>query len=286
MTAARKLNTCPDIFTYHDYRAFLRDWFDYLKKSEPGFSLRGLAKLAGLSSAYMPMVMSGRRRLSEESLNRIMPFVKLDPSQKSYLRLLCQFSDSSSQEESLRALERAQRFQLYKEMNPKETETCSYLSHWHNIVIRELAALPNFQDNAEWVQKKMSFHVPIGEIEKALTFLKAFKFIQKEEGGRYSLPRKQIDCVGDVYRVLLGQFHKKMFQLGARAIEEVEREERDISGLTFSLSKKGYEEVKKLMENTMSELEKIAERETEAERVYHVTLAAFPLTKKGEGEDQ
>ncbi|HEX4925914.1 MAG TPA: TIGR02147 family protein [Bdellovibrionales bacterium] len=274
-----RLALVPDIFTYHDYRAFLRDWFEYLKKTDGGFSLRGLAKQSGISSAYMPMVLSGRRRLSEDNLNKIILSLRLDPAQRSYLRILCQFADSRTQEDSLKALERAQRFQSYKQLNPKEAETSSYLSNWHYVVIRELAATPEFKDDAHWLQEQLRFHVPLSEIEKALTFLKAYKFIDRREDGSFYLPEKQIDCVGEVFRVVLSQFHKKMFQLGAKAIEDVPSTERLITGLTMSLSPKSFEKVKALLDHTMSELERIASEETQPEAVYHVSLAGFPLTQ-------
>src|SRR6478609_3677893 len=55
------------IFSYLDYRHFLRDLYAQKKASERGFSHRAFSKRAGLSSTnYLHLVMQGKRNLSPE----------------------------------------------------------------------------------------------------------------------------------------------------------------------------------------------------------------------------
>ena len=58
----------PDIFSYHDYRVFLKDWFEFRKQEGKGFSVRSVARDAKLGSGYLPMVLAGERNLSPKAL--------------------------------------------------------------------------------------------------------------------------------------------------------------------------------------------------------------------------
>src|SRR5829696_5698054 len=130
--------TKPSIHSYHDYRVFLKDWITYRQREDPKLSLRYLAKQAELSVAYLSMILSGSRNFSNEALTRILPFLKLDVTEETYLRLLRTIADSESHEERQKALELIQGFSIYKDINSKETEVYRYLSHWYNVAIREM----------------------------------------------------------------------------------------------------------------------------------------------------
>src|ERR1700719_961069 len=85
------------IFSYHDYRAFLKDWLNFMKASQ-NLSLRKFAEQTAISPAYISMILSGSRNLSKESFSKLLPVMKLDPSEKTYFELLISISDSESQE--------------------------------------------------------------------------------------------------------------------------------------------------------------------------------------------
>ena len=61
----------PDLYRYHDYRAFLRDWIEYQRGTRPGFSLRSLSTESGLALGYLSMVLSVARRLTAEALQKL-----------------------------------------------------------------------------------------------------------------------------------------------------------------------------------------------------------------------
>ena len=50
----------PDILQYTNYRVFLRDYYEYKKKTSTAFSLRFFAEKAGLSShAHLKLAICG-----------------------------------------------------------------------------------------------------------------------------------------------------------------------------------------------------------------------------------
>ena len=149
MGAKKKIDTLqpPSIYGYHDYRKFLKDWLSYKKLSQSNFSLRSIAKTAGVATGYINMILSGSRNLSKKGLTKLSPHLGLSKTELSFLNQLRIVSDSELQFERLQALKKIQRFQGYKQINKNEVETYKYLTKWYHVAIREMTALTDFQLN-------------------------------------------------------------------------------------------------------------------------------------------
>jgi uncharacterized protein (TIGR02147 family) len=275
----------PDIYTFHDYRTFLKVWFEYLRAYNPDFSLRDLARRAKVSAGYIPLIMSASRKFSRKALQNIVPLLDLNPSEQSYFKLLVELGESESFDTRLAALQRLQRFRDYQQLNPKELEVYRYLSKWYYVAIREMVAIPGFQLDAKWIQKRLSYRVQLGEITRAIAFLVEHKFIQVSDDGTTKVPEKDIDCVDGIYRLLLGHFHKEILGLTADAIESVPREEREIGGYTLAIRKNQFEKLVQIMNSAVEELKNLERATSDPDVIYHVTFAGIPLvnTKADEG---
>lgn len=273
----------PDLFGYHDYRAFLGDWIAYLKSESPGLSIRKLSQQAGLASGYLPMVLAGDRSLSEEALRKLRPLLKLDRAEESYLEWLRVLGSTHDPAQRTEALTHLQRFQKYKNKNPKEFETHEYLAHWYNVVIREMTMIPGFQPTAEWILGRLRTPVPTAEVERALEFLLKHGFLKRNDEGQVEKPEKILECVGGVYRMALSEFHRQMLKLTAESIERVPSEQRQIMGHTLAIAEGQLPKVREILQGALSQIENLGLSAANAIKkndgtVYHVTLSAIPLT--------
>ncbi len=141
----------PNIFTYHDYRGFLVDWVKYLEHAH-ALSLRGLAKQASVSSGYMPMVLAGIAPFRKKALAKLAPHLHLNGAEVSHLEQLRELAEAARPEARVMMLKRLQRKKRYRRQYPKEFETYRYMSAWHFVAIRELATVPDFKPDADWIQ--------------------------------------------------------------------------------------------------------------------------------------
>src|SRR5271170_1658094 len=91
-----RLSKRPDIFRYLDYRAFLKDLFQHLKKTRREFSIRSIATECQIASGYLPMVLAGRRNLSFGILERILPHLHLNRTEERFLENLVRLGSESS----------------------------------------------------------------------------------------------------------------------------------------------------------------------------------------------
>jgi uncharacterized protein (TIGR02147 family) len=272
----------PDVFGHHDYRVFLKAWLDYRKRTERGFSLRSLARDSGFSAAYLPLVFSEARALSADAWSKMAPNLGLNEAEREYLGLLRALGEASTAQQRLEAVARMQKMREYRKMNPGEVEAYRYLSHWYYVVIRELAATADFSTDPDWIRKKLSNRVTAAEAREAIAFLMEKGYLEPAGEGRARQTTKNIEAVGGVYKVALGQFHKEMFQVSGNLVAEVASEKRNIQGYTFAFPAERFEEVRAILNEAMAKIEKTAERVTKGDEVYHVGLFAVPLTSQKE----
>ncbi|MBI3534145.1 MAG: DUF4423 domain-containing protein [Deltaproteobacteria bacterium] len=179
-----------------------------------------------------------------------------------------------------RTFEQIKHFVHYKKQNSKELEVQQYLTHWFYVAIREMAALPLFQAEPEWIQNHLKVHVPLLEIKKALDFLIKNNFIkQNEDGTTYTLTKKNLDCLGGIYRLALTQFHKEMFQLASESIENTPSEKRHLMGHSFAITEENFSKVREILNNALEQIKVLETPNEILADIYHIELALFPLTK-------
>lgn len=284
-SAAQNLtpSTAPDIYSYHDYRQFLREWLQHLK-AEHRLSTRQVAKTSGVSESYLSMVVSGSRRLSSEQLAKLVPALKLERSEASYLEWLITVVDADSPDEQLEALKKIQRFRRYRNLNPLEIETYKYLQHWYHIAIRELAQIPGFQLDPKWIQQSLRYKVSIPDIKNAVEFLIDHGFLTVDEQGKFIKPEKLIQCKTGVLKPALTKFHTEMLNLAATSISEIPSEERNISAYTCAIPQENVDAAKQILNEAREKIIALSQAANGSDTVYHFGFLAFPLTNKM-GED-
>ena len=270
----------PNIQNYHDYLEFLKDWTEYLKDQESGFSLRKIAKEAGIASGYLPMCFGRKRKLSLKFYEKIKPFLKLSVKEKRFLDLLRVIAESEIAKERVEALTDLQKLKDYKDNHHSELEAHQYLSRWYYVAIRELVNLSEFKSEPTWIQERLRGRISQKEISESIKFLLKYGFILKDSTGKFKVAEKQLSCHEGVYKISLGEFHRQMLDIAKNSIDEVSREERILLGHTVALSKDQYDKVQEILREAINKIETVDNSSQLETEVYQIEVAAFPLTKK------
>src|SRR4051812_3312537 len=104
----------PDVFTYSDALGLLREWIEYLKAQSKGeFSVRKLSDDAHVAAGLLPMVLAGKRNLTLDTMEKILPHLELDLAEQRHLRSLVRLSlrSQSSKSYALRKIARSRGYQ-------------------------------------------------------------------------------------------------------------------------------------------------------------------------------
>ncbi|MGK5084550.1 TIGR02147 family protein [Bdellovibrionota bacterium FG-1] len=269
----------PEIFGYHEYREFIRDWLAYTKARQSSNSLRSLALHSGLSVSNLSMILSGKRNLSIKTALKLASALKLNRREQDYFEALILLGNATIQEERVAAFERMNRFKDYRSSNQKETEVFRYLTHWYYVVIREMTGLPGFKPDPSWIQDRLQESVSQREIEVALKFLIDHGFIETAPDGSVTPPSKPMDCLGGIYRTALIQFHREMLVLAGKSIDTTPPEKRNLVGYTLPVDSSRFERIQRIMLNAYDEIRAISQEASVGDEIYHVELAFFPVSK-------
>lgn len=248
---------------------------------ENRLSLRQLSKELKISAPFLSQVLSGQKEFSIEIFRTFKKYFKLDKNELNHVLELLSLSRSESHHQKVAVYNKILKDKKYLESNPDELEAFSYLSHWYFVALKEYFSIfPDLKNFSE-IRDQFIFKIKNSEIEKALLFLSQEKFIQiDQKKSKVKILKDQVDCYSDIFRLSLSQFHTQMFRLAIEAIILVPREQRLILGNSISLSEKSFEVVKEKIQRLHDEIRDLELHETNKERVYHIGLAAFPMTKK------
>ncbi len=279
MAHAQHTRTRPQVHEYQDYRLLLRDWLKFLKTSPEGITLRSLAKECQVSASNLSMILSGSRKLSVALFEQLAPRLGLSPSEQSYVKVLLVLSDSQNLSSGADAFDRLNRFKKFQRKNPAEFEVFRYLTHWYYVAIREMTALPEFKLDARWIQSRLGGEISVREIERALKFLLEYHYIETRADGSVRPPERPIECKGEVFRLALSKYHRELLKLGMSSLDDVPSDQRQLLGFTLAVDQNYFGKVSNILKKAYDDIMALAQEPKSSDRVVHVEMALFPVTK-------
>ena len=270
----------PIVFNYHDYRIYLQDVLSHLKTKK--ISARNLAKEIGISHGYLSLVIKNQRNLSEKVLKKLAPFLELNEQETKYLVNLMILSDSGKPEEKNTAFKKIKNLSKYKENFSQELGTYKYLENWLYVAIRELANSDEFKADAAWIKEKLPTSVRSAEINKSLDFLFDNGFLSKNKKGKVKVTEKDIRCIGGVFQLSLGNFHRTMLEKAQEALTLYDKHQRKQIGYTMAIAQSDFDAVKNIIEEAKEKIRALENKSKKnPDTVYHVNFSAFPLAGEG-----
>ncbi|HEX4925840.1 MAG TPA: TIGR02147 family protein [Bdellovibrionales bacterium] len=269
----------PDPFRYHDATQFLSDFLNYKRTSDAEFSVRRLAKNAGVSIGYISNILHGKRRLTPKGLKKLVGHLALNRAEAAYIARLSEATLSTSLEERKKALSRLQRFHQYSELNPKDSELFRYFSKWYHLAIREMATLPGFKLDAKWIQGRLKTTVKLEELESALEFLVGAGFLKRSDRGRVERPTKRLEAHSAVLSVAMTQFHQQTLALAANALTDTPSAERHYLAHTFAVSRSDFDKARDILNEALEKIAKLGGTGPKLESVYQVSMTLYPWTR-------
>lgn len=275
-----------NVFGYVDHRQLLRDLFAARKAQGRGFSHRAFALRVGLRSTnYLKLVMDGARNLSPEMAARFAAGFGLDRDERAYFCDLVAFNQAKSADERTRAYERMARYRRHREMRKLDAEQARYYAHWYVPAIRELVATASFREDARWIARTLQPRITPAQARAALATLQALGLITRDDDGKLV----QSDVLLTTGSGPLGHhiinYHRAMMARAADALDQVPREQREISSVTFGADDDALREIKRKIVELRAEILQLATSRGTPTRVLQVSFQLFPLSHVTEGDD-
>lgn len=265
----------PDVLNYTNYRQFLQDYYEWRKGQDAKFSLRAFAERAKFSShGHLKYILDGRRNLSKKTMLKLAKAVDLSGPQEDYFEKLVFFNQADTLEEKNHYYEKLLTYGKFKKLDEAQL---SLFDEWWHTVIREMVALKDFRNSAEWIGNQLHPKVAAKDADASLKMLLERGLLAKTANG-YRQTEKSITTDDEIRSIVVKRFHTNMMGLALQALNQLPAERRDISGVTFPIKKADFPKLKKHIQFMRKELRSFAADGQNGDGIVQVNIQLFPLT--------
>ncbi|MDB5049062.1 MAG: hypothetical protein JWO30_2133 [Fibrobacteres bacterium] len=281
--------TTGRIFDHLDYRVYLTEHYEKSKQANPHFSFRSFSTKAGFKTKdFLYRVMHGEKNLSQASVFKLSGALNLKREEVEYFENLVKFNQSRNVKEKDFYFQRLSalrgEYMVDGSAHRLESQQYEYYAKWWHTAVRSLLDMYEFRGDFKWLAKKLDPAITTAQAEQSVALLESLGLVLRDSGGRYKATHKSLTTGTPILPLAITKFHLGTLELAARCLDEVPKEERDLSCLTLGISRKTLDRIKQKLKRFRTELLKLAEADEEADTVYHLNLHIFPLSKRDKPE--
>lgn len=277
----------PDIFHYTSYREFLKDYYRERKAANRAFSYQGFARKAGIaSSGFLLHVMKGERNLTRPVLLKVARAMDLDGPRTEYFGdLVCLDQAKTPAEKDFYSgkVMAGRQSAHVKTLDDRQFE---FYSEWYHSLVRELVPLLKRGSPPSALARMAVPALTAGQAKRSLKLMEELGILKRVAGG-YAQSDPFIGGSGSpVRKAAITRFQKSMLGVAAQAWDRFPENEISMHTATFTLSGAALPAVVAELQAFKNRLLKLVREDRKAaDRVYHLNLNFFPMSRKA-GEDR
>lgn len=273
-----------DIFSYYNYRDFLRDYYDARKARDRNFSYRWFAMRAGFnSSGLYSSIVQGKVNLTDNTTPKFALAMKLTTREERYFELMVEFTHATTPDARQEIFDRMLPL-MPRRMQKAKANQKEYYTSWHYTAVHQALATLDVRDNYEKLAAKIEPQISIADARKAVKLLAELGLVEKNSSGYWKSTTQGLMGGGEVGVDLIHRYQIGMMQLAEEALARFSKEERHISTTTVSISSEGKERILKKLADTQKEIFEIVRSDTGENQVWQLNLQFFPMTHRPEEE--
>ncbi len=233
------------------------------------FSLRGFARLLGLSPATLSGVLNQKRTLSMKAAMAIAQKLEWDPKKSEY------FYQKVAQElGGYRTVAKQSQDNLILKYGEISLDDFNVISDWYHFAILEMTFISHFKSEPKWIAKKLG--ITVHEATDAIDRLKRLGLLIASEG-KLKKSNKNLATPADHASRAIRKRHKQILDRAKEVLDQVELSERDFTSITMAIDPKKIELAKEKIKKFRRELSAFLEKGNPRE-VYELSIQLFPLT--------
>ncbi|MCK6525224.1 TIGR02147 family protein [Myxococcota bacterium] len=275
----------PQIWAYTDFRAFLRDWFEYRRSLDAKFSIRWHAKRAGLSDGTVHNLLKDRAP-EEKTETKLITMMRLEPDEAEYFRGLVRVARASSIEGAAEATRALMSLGGGRSRKVIEGAVGGYASDWLNHAVRELAFQEDFDERPEVIAARLIPPVSPEEVADCLKRLIDWGFLQRGYDGKLRPQTVRTDA-GQAMPLAAGMaYYNGILDITRKLLHDVPGAERFFSSSVFALELSQIEVLKPVIYEALRKITDVADalpRSADAE-VVQLGFQLVPLTRRPPSE--
>jgi len=267
------------IFSYNNYREFLKDHYQEKKSQSKSYSFRFFAKKAALDSPnYYKLVMDGERSLTHRNIRKFTKGLGLGEREALYFENLVHHNQAKDDDERAffeknLELTRAQddRVILTKDQHDA-------LANWYPLAIKEAALLDGFVPKPKWIASRFDYRFTPEQAREAIELLGRLGLIEIDpKTGTFRVTQQSMQTPDLTHSHSAALFHKNMIDLAREAVDKQGSDQRCLSALTVAVRKKDLPEAFRKIHRFRNEMDDYFLKGKPYDAVYQLNLQLFRL---------
>jgi len=268
------------IFAFTDFRSYLKAaCLPNGSYSHQSNNLKKWSRRLGYKSpSSLAMVLGGQRLPSTEILQGLADSLQWSAREKEYFFALVELEKAKKKgKDTKKVLEKLAKFSSENEVHKLSLAEFQILSDWYFLAIKNLISCDGFQENTDWIRKKLRNKVTNSQVEHALTTLEKCGVIQRLPNGKLSVVQQPWRTDPKAVSSAIRRHHAGMIHLALEALEEQRPEDRQYMGLSLKFSPKKMEAAKKKLADFLESFNQEFFDESSQE-IFQLNLQLFSLT--------
>lgn len=275
----------PIIFSYNNFRTYLKDLYTFRNTLDPLFSKAFICKQLGLpnSRSYFQDVLNGKF-VSSLKIPLFIRVFQLDKDEAQFFKVLVNYNQATGDQDDREAL-----FEQLISLNrtPKtiiSPQVYSYYKEWYHSVIRTVLSIIDFRKDGNYRTLARKIFPPITERQarSSVQLLSDLELVKENENG-YLKPTDKVISTGTYAKdEIIKQYQLKAIEIAREAIVRDHGQPQRVITKTMSLSEESYSRIVKSLEKFSAEVNAIVHKDTrDSDRIYQLSLILYPQLNRG-----
>lgn len=251
---------------------FQKFWLRQKKADPKRYSLRQVAKAAGLSPGYLSKIFSNQRQLTLEVAQSLFEILKMDEIGKK--AVLESFALRPQ-----RHIEKPKNLKVLESFKLSNESVEWLLGKWYRLAILDLMTTSDFQSDPKWISKRLG--IAESDISYSLRILEESELAFRDEAGIWRKTHERLRFPTVTSKQTIRDYHKGQLN---RALDVLNQKtlpkdfnERLIVGFSIACNPARLEEVKNYLSFALYEASLMLAEEN-CQEVYQLNLQLFPQT--------
>lgn len=279
MFARNKIN----IYDYLDYRLFLRDFYDLEKSLDPTFSYRVFATAVDIDASLLVKILQSKRHLSDTSVNTFVAFFNFKEGKSEYFREMVAYGKAKTPD-AIR-----KHFETLQKMRPSRCRMLDearyrYFQQWYYPMVRSALDVYEYRGEQDAVSLGNSCipKLTAAQIVTSVEALLQLGLAKRNEQGRIVPSDAHVRTQDHWLSASISEYQKTVTELGRQSIENIPKENRDISTLTMALDSSQIEKIRGILADARKSIVNVVNSmpAEQCDSVYQLNFQMFPMMKK------
>ncbi|MGL1934123.1 MAG: TIGR02147 family protein [Fibrobacterales bacterium] len=271
--------THTNIYSFHDYREFLKAYLDCQKATNPLFSHRWFTQKAGYRSTGLFLdIVQNKSNLTVNMASKFAKAMKLSEREHEYLVLLILYDSCKNDTAKEQYLEEITRFVPTKYTQLKEHHR-RYYENWYYSAIREALCILDIDENSKELARFLKPNITDAQVDEALETLRELDLIEQNDDGFWKARNNCLSAGAEIGTESIRTYHHNMITLARESITRFTPDKRYVTSQSLAISKNKYTELLNKIKTIYMELFDSVGDDTDEQFVYQFNIQFFPLTE-------